>query len=712
MVKQYLKGIIIMALSTFISTLHAQTLSIVRQGQFAVGGTTVQHPGAYDNSQFISWSEQVEAGQSYRADHAFVSFQVPKNAQPYPLVYVHGYGQSGMCWQTTPDGRAGFATLMLQRGWSSYVVDLPGRGRASRTTATTTMKPTADEMFWFDVWRMGQWPEWNEGVQFPQDSESMSNFFRQMVPDLSDHKQDVPSLKALAKRIGGHILVTHSAGGLTGWLTAIAADGAVKAIASYEPGAFVFPEGEVPAPIPSRTGGAKGTAVSQDDFMKLTRIPIVLYYGDYIVNEASKLLGDENWRARFQMARHFVDAINRHGGKAELVELPKLGIKGNTHFLMQERNNAQLADLLNDWLCKNVVAQPACQSSSEINHLCPQQQAMVAIAAFEAKGDKEGLMRAINDGLDAGLTISEIKEALVQLYAYTGFPRSLNALNTFIHVLDERSARGITTDLPGRDATPLPADFNAMAYGTEIQKQVTARSSYYFSFSPALDGYLKAHLFGDIFARDNLTHAQRELVTVSALSAIDGLDSQLRSHVKGAKNMGLSDDEIHSVALTLRQKVGNVEGYRAAKAIADVYGETFTAENPRTIQDLPLGEPNAALAQYFSGNSYVARLSQQGGLPVSNVTFEPGCRNNWHIHHGAKQVLIVTSGTGWYQEWGKPARRLNVGDVVEVPEGTKHWHGAARDSWFQHIAFSIKTGKSSSNEWLEAVTDEEYNKLK
>ena len=173
--------------------------------------------------------------------------------------------------------------------------------------------------------------------------------------------------------------------------------------------------------------------------------------------------------------------------------------------------------------------------------------------------------------------------------------------------------------------------------------------------------------------------------------------------------MGLSDDEIHSVALTLRQKVGNVEGYRAAKAIADVYGETFTAENPRTIQDLPLGEPNAALAQYFSGNSYVARLSQQGGLPVSNVTFEPGCRNNWHIHHGAKQVLIVTSGTGWYQEWGKPAQELRPGDVVNIPVGVKHWHGAAPDSWFSHLAVEVP-GDETSNEWLEAVDNTVYFK--
>lgn len=120
----------------------------------------------------------------------------------------------------------------------------------------------------------------------------------------------------------------------------------------------------------------------------------------------------------------------------------------------------------------------------------------------------------------------------------------------------------------------------------------------------------------------------------------------------------------------------------------------------------PLGDPNTAYAQYFIGNSYLAPLAG----PVSNVTFEPGCRNNWHIHHKTGQILLVTGGRGWYQEWGKPAQELKPGDVVDIPAEVKHWHGAAKDSWFTHIALSIPV-EGASNEWLEPVDDEQYGKL-
>lgn len=332
-----------------------EPIAILKQGHFSVGGTTIQRPGTYDNRKFVGWAEQEETGQSYRADHAFVDYQIPADSKPLPLVYVHGYGGSGVCWQMTPDGRDGFATLMLRRGWSSYVMDLPGRGRAGRTSATTTIKPVADEMFWFDIWRIGIWPNYNEGVQFPKDSVSLSQFFREMTPDLSDHRQDVPALGALADRIGDHILVTHSAGGFPGWVAAMQSP-QVKAVISYEPGGFVFPEGEVPERIDGLTGGVAGTPVPMEQFKRLTEIPIVLYFGDYIPETPSENLGDENWRVRLQMARKFVETINRHGGNATLVELPKIGIYGNTHFLMQDLNNDKLAELLDEWLTKNYLS--------------------------------------------------------------------------------------------------------------------------------------------------------------------------------------------------------------------------------------------------------------------------------------------------------------------------------------------------------------------
>lgn len=124
------------------------------------------------------------------------------------------------------------------------------------------------------------------------------------------------------------------------------------------------------------------------------------------------------------------------------------------------------------------------------------------------------------------------------------------------------------------------------------------------------------------------------------------------------------------------------------------------------------GKPNDAFAKYFIGQSYLNMLSTEQ-IGIGNVTFEPGCRNNWHIHHadkGGGQILLVTSGEGWYQEWNKPARKLKAGDVVNIPTGVKHWHGASAHSYFQHLAVEVP-GENTSNEWLEPVTDEEYNKL-
>ncbi|OUP50131.1 cupin domain-containing protein [Lachnoclostridium sp. An181] len=127
----------------------------------------------------------------------------------------------------------------------------------------------------------------------------------------------------------------------------------------------------------------------------------------------------------------------------------------------------------------------------------------------------------------------------------------------------------------------------------------------------------------------------------------------------------------------------------------------------------PIGAPNDAFAQFFTGQSYLNMLSTQQ-VGIGNVTFEPGCRNNWHIHHaksGGGQILLVTAGRGYYQEWGKEARELHPGDVVNIPAGVKHWHGAAPDSWFAHLAVEVP-GQDTRNEWCEPVGEEEYGKLR
>lgn len=341
--------------------------------------------------------------------------------------------------------------------------------------------------------------------------------------------------------------------------------------------------------------------------------------------------------------------------------------------------------------------------------LTKRQQSLVAISAFEAKGDLARLEDAVHKGLDNGLTVNEIKEALSQLYAYTGFPRSLNALGKLQQVIAERTSAGKSTEM-GKEGDVLPKDFDALKIGTEVQTKLGGKP-FSYQFSPRLDYYLKAHLFGDIFSSDVLSEADREIVTVSAVAALEGCEPQLMAHVGGALNMGVKKEQLEEIPEVMEENVGAIEAYRVRKAIAAIQGKPFDEGKPVDFDIWPKGVPNTAYAKYFIGNSYLAPLDAKNGGPV-NVTFEPGCRNNWHIHHNSVQVLICVSGRGWYQEEGKEAVEMKPGSVIAIPAEVKHWHGAAKDSWFQHIAYTTKVGEGASNEWLEPVSDEEYNKLK
>ncbi|MBQ9704904.1 MAG: carboxymuconolactone decarboxylase family protein [Paludibacteraceae bacterium] len=323
---------------------------------------------------------------------------------------------------------------------------------------------------------------------------------------------------------------------------------------------------------------------------------------------------------------------------------------------------------------------------TQLSFTTEQAAAMTAIACNEAKGNLVALEPAIQSGLDAGLTVNQIKEALSQLYAYTGFPRSLNALGVLKKVTDAGNYE------LGEDSSLLPADYDALREGTRVQTMLVGKA-FNYDFAPATDSYLKAHLFGDIFARDNLTYADRELVTVSALSGLEGVEPQLKAHIAGARNMGVTEEQLQGIVVALAANGLFAEAGRVAALLQTEW---------------PQGQPNTAYAQYFTGNSYLQPY--YGG--VADVTFEPRCRNNWHVHHGAVQVLLCLSGRGWYQEWGKPAVPLTPGTVIAIPEGVKHWHGAAAESGMQHLAVHTQEQPVSSNEWLEPVSDEQYGKLR
>ena len=339
-------------------------------------------------------------------------------------------------------------------------------------------------------------------------------------------------------------------------------------------------------------------------------------------------------------------------------------------------------------------------------NLTEKQQALVSIAANEAKGDMDALKKEVNKGFEAGLTISEVKEALSQLYAYTGFPRSLNALGALQQVIKERAEAGLKTE-EGREADPMAADYDALKQGTKVQTQLVGGQSFNYTFAPQTDYYLKAHLFGDIFARNNLSFAEREIVTISAISALEGCEPQLKAHVSGARNMGVTDAQLHEIPSVLRNQVGETEAVRCEEAVASVFGEAYQTVKTVDFNVWPQGAENP-YGKYFTGQSYLADVG--GG--VMNVTFEPRCRNNWHVHYKQVQVLICVAGRGWYQEWGKPAVEMTPGTVIAIPAEAKHWHGAAKDSWFQHLTYHKDVQEGASNEWLEPVTDEWYDQLK
>ena len=357
------------------------------------------------------------------------------------------------------------------------------------------------------------------------------------------------------------------------------------------------------------------------------------------------------------------------------------------------------------WYLRSLACLLVLASALPLNSQTMEQkyQCLVALSAFEAKGDLSGLRRAVGEGLDAGLTVNQIKEALSQLYAYTGFPRSLNALGVLQTVARER---GITDE--GPDASPLPSDYDALRDGTRVQTKLSGKPVH-IDFAPQTDYYLKAHLFGDIFARDVLTPAEREMATVSAISALPGCEPQLQAHIRGARNMGVSEADLQQIPDVLAARVGAAEGARCRNAINAVDGKSI--DDTAVLESVwPKGEFNAAYAQYFIGNSYLAPMDGANGGPT-NVSFEPRCRNNWHIHHGAVQVLICVSGRGWYQEWGKEPVEMREGSVIAIPAEVKHWHGAARDSWFQHLAYMTRVEEGASKEWLEPVGDDVYDRL-
>ena len=214
-------------------------------------------------------------------------------------------------------------------------------------------------------------------------------------------------------------------------------------------------------------------------------------------------------------------------------------------------------------------------------------------------------------------------------------------------------------------------------------------------------------LFGEVWSRvDKLSLRDRSIITVTALMSKGITDSSIKYHLQNAKNNGVTKTEMVEIITHLAFYVGWPNAWAIFPLVREIYAEE--KQNPSESL-FGLGKENTGFAKYFTGKSYLKPLNTKG-VGIFNVTFEPGCRNNWHIHHKGGQILLCTDGEGWYKEEGKKTKKLLPGDVVYIAPEVKHWHGACKDEWFTHIAIEIPA-EGSSNEWLEPVTDEEYNSL-
>ncbi|HIT34037.1 MAG TPA: carboxymuconolactone decarboxylase family protein [Candidatus Faecousia intestinigallinarum] len=235
-------------------------------------------------------------------------------------------------------------------------------------------------------------------------------------------------------------------------------------------------------------------------------------------------------------------------------------------------------------------------------------------------------------------------------------------------------------------------------------------------FAPKFAALNDDVLFGEVWSReDKLSLRDRSLVTVVSLMAQGLTDESFRYHLMSAKANGITKEEIAEIVTHAGFYCGWPKAWAVFRMAKEVWNEETPGEDAKTAHAnsmvFPIGNPNDSFAQYFIGQSYLAPVSTEQ-VGIFNVTFAPGCRNNWHIHHadkGGGQILVCVAGRGYYQEWGKAPVAMAPGDCVNIPAGVKHWHGAAPDSWFSHLAIEVPA-ENGRNEWLEAVEEEQYQK--
>lgn len=334
----------------------AHPLHLRTMGSFMFGGT----------------ADILPSGETFHGDHGYAEYFVPQNAKNLPIVLWHGIGQSGKCFESTPDGREGFSAILPRLGWAAYIIDQPRRGRAGYThvkpdggTVPTILMETAVwDAFRNGVWHPGDAAKVNAKTQFPATPEGVDQFFRQQTPDTGAEPQVsrphriflARTMTKLFERTGPVILTTHSNSGQYGWETAMQNPGAVRAVIALEPGAVSFPESmrdkvkEAPYKNKDAAQAVQLQFVPDADFDKLLKLPILIVYGDNIATAPSDVFNEDVWRLSAYHAKLFVDEVNRRGGDAKLLHLPEAGLQGNTHAVYADLNNLEVAQVILDWL--------------------------------------------------------------------------------------------------------------------------------------------------------------------------------------------------------------------------------------------------------------------------------------------------------------------------------------------------------------------------
>ena len=329
------------------TSMDRDVLMIADQGMFSSGGTVTDPvAGEYDPTK--SWMDDTRAGNTSHVDHANVFYQIPVNDSGNPIVYLHGYGQSRMGWMTTPDGRDGWSDIFLKNGHAAFLADQPRRGEAGQTSSMTmdgvldawaedSKDYRAGDQAWYTHFRIGLVaPERYEGSQFPEGDEAQNQFFRQMTPNTGSYDEEIEAagmtevMNDVAEMTGKKsIYITHSQGGRVGWITDMTN---VAAIVAIEP------------------GGTPEEGSEEFNTLLENKIPIIIYFGDYIDNGPEDIMSTGFWAGVRDRAVAFAEAYNAAGGDCTVVNLPDEGITGNSHFMFQEMNNDVIAAHIENWL--------------------------------------------------------------------------------------------------------------------------------------------------------------------------------------------------------------------------------------------------------------------------------------------------------------------------------------------------------------------------